>query len=196
MDSHLPEHALTCPRLQPPHLWPSVPGSPTRLRLRRLPPPIASQSRLTSSCSPCHVSCPREVHEAPSSTAPPSSLSPPQQEVPSVPAPRAPEPHPSSLPATRAQGSPLACIPSRPPWPRAQALPPRYCSLQTDALRTSPRSAASGSRQERSASGRPKARVSAVADPWLPKLPASAPESSEPAGPGVRIPDADCRLDG
>lgn len=100
---------------------------------------------------------------------------------------------PRSLPhGPRAPLSPASS--SRPPRPRAQALPPQYCSLQTDALRTSPRSAASGSRQERSASRRPKARVSAVADPWLPKLPAPAPESSEPAGPGVRIPDADCRL--
>ena len=144
------------PRLQHPRLWPSVPGSPTLLRLRRLPAPQphGPGSRPAAPLTTCPA--PQEVHETSSSADPPSSsrLSTPQQKVPSVPAPpRAPEPHTSSLPVTRAQGSPLspASLPW-PPWPRAQALPPRFCFLQTDALRTFPRSAASGSRQERSAS--------------------------------------------
>ena len=143
-------------RLQPPCLWPSVPSSPTLPRLRRLPAPQPHSpgSRPAALLTTCPA--PQEVHETSSSADPPSSsrLSTPQQKVPSVPAPpRAPEPHTSSLPITQAQGSPLSpASPPRPPWPRAQALPPRFCSLQTDASRTFPRSAASGSRQEHSAS--------------------------------------------
>lgn len=57
-------------------LGPRAPASPSLAQCPRLPyppeaettsAPTASQSRLTSSCSPCHVSCPREVHEASSS---------------------------------------------------------------------------------------------------------------------------------
>ena len=79
------------PRLQPPRLWPGVPGSPTLLRLSRLPAPAAKQSRLPSTCPR------REVQETSSYADPPSSC-------------RLPHLNRSCLcpSATRARGSPLA----------------------------------------------------------------------------------------